>query len=67
MSVALIKIDVDVVRTRDFYRDARRIDQLCHCDSCRNYVQAVDCFPEAVSTLFSVLGIDPKKRRLRYG
>ena len=54
-------VDVDVARTREFYRNARRIDQDCHCDGCRNYVKAVDTFPENVLTIFSDLGIDPKK------
>ena len=46
-------VDVDVARTREFYRNARRIDQDCHCDGCRNYVKAVDTFPENVLTIFS--------------
>lgn len=55
------KVDVDVERTRAFYDTALRIDQQCHCDGCRNYVEAADTFPEAVQTFFASLGIDPKK------
>lgn len=55
------KVDVDTARTREFYRNAPRIDQKCGCDGCRNYARAADVFPEAVLTFFSLLGVDPKK------
>lgn len=51
-------IDVDVERTRQFYRTANVITDGCTCDGCCNYAKAIGYFPQSVHDLFCELGID---------
>lgn len=55
------RADVDVDRTRAFYRSARRVSEGCTCAGCRNYEKAVEHFPAEVTGFFAALGIDMKK------
>ncbi|MDE7399144.1 MAG: hypothetical protein K2N06_06395 [Oscillospiraceae bacterium] len=54
-------IDADVERTREYYKTAEFITDICDCDGCTNFEKATDVFPKPVRELFDKLGIDPKK------
>ena len=54
-------VDVDVERTREYYKTAKYITEECQCDGCCNYVAAVECFPKEVKVLFESLGVDIRK------
>ena len=54
-------IDVDVERTREYYKTAEFITDICDCDGCTNFEKATDVFPKPVRDFFDELGIDPKK------
>ena len=54
-------IDIDVEKTREFYRTANIITDGCTCDGCRNYVKATQYFPKNVQELFDEWGIDLNK------
>ena len=54
-------IDVDVEKTREFYRNAESVSEGCSCDGCLNYEKAVDVLPSAIKIFFDNLGIDMKK------
>ena len=54
-------LDVDVEKTRVFYKTARYIGEGCNCAGCRNYNAAVDSFPQEVSDFFCRFGVDLKK------
>lgn len=54
-------IDSDVERTREYYKTAEFITDICDCDGCSNFEKATDMFPKPVRELFDKLGIDPKK------
>lgn len=55
------EIDVDVDKTREFYRNAELISEGCECPGCRNYEKAVDFLPNEVTSFFDSLGVDMKK------
>jgi hypothetical protein len=55
------KIDVDVEKTRDFYKSEKYVTEYCQCDGCCNYEKAVDLFPNEVKKLFTEMGIELKK------
>jgi len=55
------KIDVDVDRTRGFYKTHDFASGACTCGGCRNYEKAADYFSEEVRTFFKNLGVDMKK------
>lgn len=50
------RIDADVEKTREFYRDAPGIS--CDCPGCRNFTQAYTLAPEPVKAFFDSFGID---------
>lgn len=50
------RIDVDVERTRAFYKDAAYYD--CTCPGCRNFALASKLAPEPVKAFFESFGID---------
>ncbi|MGE8037646.1 hypothetical protein [Lysinibacillus sp. NPDC093692] len=54
-------IEVDVNKTKEFYRKHHLITEGCDCDFCANFVLACDKFPPAIKELFNLLGIDPRK------
>ncbi|MCM3618390.1 hypothetical protein M3936_12440 [Sutcliffiella horikoshii] len=54
-------MEVDVVKTKEFYSGYHSITDDCACDYCANFVRASDCFSEEVKELFASLGIDPRK------
>ena len=53
------KIDVDVEKTRAYYRTAP--ENTCTCDGCQNFAAAVSFFPREVKDFFERLGADLKK------
>lgn len=54
-------IDIDVERTREFYKKAANITDDCRCQGCRNYEIAVDFLPKEVKDFFDMIGADMKK------
>lgn len=54
-------IDIDIERTKAFYSSAKIVTDGCTCIGCRNYVKAVDYFPQKVKELFTELRVDLKK------
>ena len=56
------EIDVDVERTRAFYRsgNARPTSEGCTCPGCQNYDKAIPYAPAGVLTFLDSLGIDPR-------
>ena len=55
------EIDVDVNRTREFYKKMENVSKGCNCTGCRNFEKAVDFLPGNVIGFFDTLGIDMKK------
>lgn len=55
------RLEIDVERTRAFYRDAGFLTEDCICDGCCNYLLAADGFPQEVKEFFGRLGVDLKK------
>lgn len=53
------RIDVDVEKTRGFYRDAPGIT--CDCPGCRNFVPAAEKLAQPIHAFFESLGIDIRK------
>lgn len=54
-------LDVNIDKTREYYKNAELITEGCDCDGCANYERATEAFPASVKKLFDDLGIDPKK------
>lgn len=54
-------IEIDVKRTKDFYKRYHLITEDCGCYFCSNYVLACDTFPNQIMNIFNLLGIDPRK------
>lgn len=54
-------IDINVEKTRKFYKTAKTITQGCNCDGCCNYEEATAYFPNEVKTFFENIGVDLKK------
>lgn len=55
------RLDVDIDKTREYYKAAELITNCCTCDGCANFEKAADVFPKPVRELFDNWGIDPKK------
>ena len=55
------RVDVDVERTRQWYKTEPTANQCCDCDGCINFERAADLFPERVKSFFTALGADAKK------
>ena len=55
------KADVDVEKTRQFYRHAPIVSETCSCDGCRNFEKAVQFLPAQVKDFFDSLGVDMRK------
>ncbi|MBS3680772.1 hypothetical protein KGF86_11140 [Ornithinibacillus massiliensis] len=54
-------IEVDVMKTKEFYNHYHLITEDCDCEDCANYVLACETFPHEIKALFHSLGIDPRK------
>ncbi|MFJ7826640.1 hypothetical protein [Psychrobacillus sp. NPDC096623] len=54
-------IEIDVNRTKEFYKNYHLITEGCSCDFCANYVLACDIFSQDIMNIFNLLGIDPRK------
>lgn len=59
-------LDVDVERTKDYYKTARLVINSCSCLTCRNFDKAADSFPQEITDFFVNLGADIKKAREIY-
>lgn len=55
------RIDVDIVKTKQFYKNADIISRSCTCDGCLNFEKAVDALPPSIIAFFADLGIDMRK------
>lgn len=55
------RLDIDVVKTKHFYKNAHVVSKSCSCDGCLNFEKAVSTLPASVITFFANLGIDMKK------
>lgn len=55
------RADIDVDKTKQFYKNEPLLSQGCSCDGCRNFEKAVERLPEKVKAFFNDLGIDMKK------
>lgn len=55
------KLDIDVERTREFYKIERHLAEGCSCDGCQNFAKACESFPQNVLDFFEKMGIEPKK------
>jgi hypothetical protein len=55
------KLDIDVEKTRDFYKTASLVSADCSCDGCRNYEKAIDFLPQKVISFFAQFGVEMKK------
>ena len=44
------RVDVDVERTRQWYKTEPTANQCCDCDGCINFERAADLFPERVKS-----------------
>ena len=61
VDIGHFKLEVDVDRTREFYKTWHPITQDCDCASCKNYIKAIEVIPENVKHFFEKLGIDMYK------
>lgn len=55
------RLDLDVARTKHFYKNTDFVSKSCSCDGCLNFETAVSTLPISVITFFTNLGIDMKK------
>lgn len=55
------RIDIDVAKTKQFYKNADLASTSCSCDGCLNFQKAVDTLPPSIIAFFTNLGIDMKK------
>lgn len=55
------RIDVDVEKTKQFYKNADFVSKSCSCDGCLNFEKAVSTLSSSVLAFFANLGIDMKK------
>lgn len=55
------KVDIDVDRTREFYKRMVNVSDGCNCIDCRNYEKAMEYLPGSVTDFFNTIGIDIKK------
>lgn len=60
------RVDIDVAKTKQFYKNADTVSKSCLCDGCRNFERAVDTLPSIVTAFFADLGIDMRKVRECY-
>lgn len=61
MEFGQYKIDVDVLKTRQFYTKAEYVSKSCSCDGCLNFEKAASILSQSVTTVFADLGVDLRK------
>lgn len=54
-------LDIDVEKTKEFYKTAETITQGCDCSGCCNYEKAKHKFPIEVLHFFDKIGVDITK------
>ena len=55
------RVDVNVEKTREFYKNANLISEECSCDRCLNFEEAASHLSTAIISFFEKLGIDIRK------
>lgn len=55
------RVDIDVERTREFYKKLENLSEGCNCTDCRNYEKAMEYVPDKVVHFFDAIGINIKK------
>ena len=58
---AQFHLDIDVQKTRAFYRKSINVSESCSCPGCRNYENAVGILPDEIKCFFNSIGVDIKK------
>ena len=54
-------LDIDIQKTRLFYKKTNNVSVGCSCSGCRNFERATEILPAEVKKFFAALGIDMKK------
>ncbi|MDE6642276.1 MAG: hypothetical protein K2K63_17335 [Acetatifactor sp.] len=54
-------LDIDVQKTRSFYRKSANVSESCSCPGCRNYENAAGILPDEIKCFFNSIGVDIKK------
>ena len=54
-------VDVNAEKTREYYKNTKRITENCSCRNCQNFEAAAGFLPQDVIRFFSELGVDLKK------
>lgn len=54
-------LDIDLDKTKDFYKNMGNVSDACSCLGCINYEKAVDTLPKEIISFFTSIGIDMKK------
>lgn len=55
------RLDIDVAKTKQFYKTADVVSKSCSCDGCLNFEKAVSKLPPVIISFFTKLGIDMRK------
>lgn len=55
------RLDIDVPKTRQFYKTADVVSKSCSCDGCLNFERAVSKLPPIIISFFTNLGVDMRK------
>jgi len=61
MKLGRWNIEVDKIRTKEFYSNHHEITEYCDCQDCRNYVSVCNKYSQEVKQFFKCFGIDPIK------
>ena len=55
------RLDIDVPKTRQFYKATDVVSKSCSCDGCLNFERAVSKLPPVIISFFTNLGVDMRK------
>lgn len=54
-------LEIDIHKTKAFYKKLENISEGCNCPGCRNFEKAVEVLPDEIKNFFNSIGIDMKK------
>lgn len=54
-------LDIDVYKTRVFYKKLENVSAGCNCYGCRNFEKAMDVLSDEIKHFFHSIGVDMKK------